>query len=139
MTLFDGGGLELGAGTTTPGKSRLKISGGTAIVTGDWAISAGWGPGATVTAVSGTDSRGTVTITTSAADTPTANPTATLTFKDGTWTVAPFVAAGMNAAGTGVATDIPWTSTATTMILTYDGTPAAVLSRTYILSYVVVG
>jgi hypothetical protein len=60
--------------------------GGTTAATGDWVIT-GWGANATKTAFNGSDSDGTLNITAGTA--PSANPTAALTFKDGTWTNTP--------------------------------------------------
>src|SRR5207244_28108 len=81
---------------------RLKTSGGTALVAGDFTLSAGWGTGATVTGVVGTDQGWTITVT--AAGTPAANPTVSLTFHDGTWTNSPITMTKMTG-GTGVFTN----------------------------------
>lgn len=140
LSIFDGGGVELGSGTTTPGPSRIAFKGGTAEATTDWAASAGWGASATVSAVSGNDSRGTVTVTTNAADTPTANPTVTLTFKDGTWTTAPFAVSCMVSSSTGpINVPVTITTTATTLVIQYNGTPTATSALTYIFAYQVIG
>lgn len=145
ITLASNGRLSISAistsllgGTGTAG--RLTLSGGTAIATTDWALSAGWGANASVTAVSGNDSRGTVTVTTSVLDTPTASPTLTLTFKDGAWVAGPFCVSNMNDASTGLLgsadSSCPNTST---MRITYNGTPTALLAGTYVFNYFVIG
>ncbi len=137
-TMYPDGSLEIGAGTTTLGKSRLGLTGGTAVATTDWALTAGWGAGATISAVTGNDSRGTVTVTTSIADTPALNPTITLTFKDGTWTSAPFAVANMNTASTGLLGAASSSTTATTLVIQFDGTPTALSANTYIFNYIVI-
>lgn len=115
---------------------RVFADQGTSHVNGDWALSAGWGVGSTaVVAASSKDNRFRVTIT--AAGVPAANPTATLTFKDGTFTNAPFAVFGFSG-GTGVIAVPPeWTTTATTLVATYVGTPVA--GQTYILEGVLLG
>lgn len=118
---------------------RFKPKGGTAIATTDWALGAGWGANAMVSAVSGNDQRGTVTVTTSALDTPGANPTLTLTFKDGTWTTAPFAVANLGTTGTGLTGAVEVNTTATTLVLEYVGTPTALVSNTYVFHYHVIG
>ena len=138
FTFGGDGSLELGTGTTNKwGNSRLALTGGTAIATSDWALS-GWGAHAPVSAVSGNDSRGTVTVTTSALDTPSANPTITLTFKDGTWSAAPYAVSGMNDGSTGSVAATGCSTTATTLRITYAGTPLAVTAKTYIFNYQVI-
>lgn len=131
------GNIGLGV-TPGAGKSRLFF-GGTAIATTDVALSGAWGASATVTAVTGTDNRGTITVTTNAADTPTANPLITLTFKDGTWTTVPFVMANMRGTGTGPLAAVACASTATMLTMRYIGTPTALSALTYILNFMVVG
>lgn len=118
-------------------KKRIGVSGGTAVATGDWAAS-GWGASATISAVTGTDHRGTVTVTTNAADTPTANPTLTLTFKDGTWTTAPFAVTSMDDQGSGPLAAAANHQTATTLVITYIGTPTATSAKTYTFNYWVI-
>jgi len=143
-TLADGlvidnyGNASLGAATTT-GKNRLFIPGGTAIAVGDVVLGAGWGANAVVTAVSGNDMRGTITVTTSALDTPLATPSLTLTFKDGTWTSVPLAIANINDQSTGTLAAASCHCTATTLVISYDGTPTALLSRTYVFNYVCLG
>lgn len=112
---------------------RIKASNATAIVAGDFALSAGWGNTATVSAVAtgSKDACGEITVT-SAGTGQAANPTITLTFKDGTWTTAPFPLS-KQVGGSGAIADITETATATTMVLTWNGTPSA--SATYIIRW----
>lgn len=136
---IDAGG-NVGVGTSSmTGTSRLFIGGGTATATTDWAKSAGWGANSTISAVTGNDTRGTVTVTTSNLDTPTANPTVTLTFKNGTFTSTPFSVTNMNDTSTGLLGTADSSTTATTLRITYNGTPTAVLAGTYIFNYYVIG
>lgn len=118
---------------------RVFRSTGTAIATTDVALGAGWGTNAVVSSVTGNDSRGTITVTTSVLDTPGAFPTLTLTFKNGTWTTVPFGMANMNDGSTGLLSDAPCSCTATTLQITYDGTPTALTASTYIFNYFVTG
>jgi hypothetical protein len=114
---------------------RLASSQGTALVAGDFALSAGWGSGAAVSAVTGTDQGFDLTVT--AGTSPTANPTITLTFKDGTWTNAPILLIQQRG-GTGAQpTAINYTPSATAPVITWIGTP--VNTNTYIISVIVMG
>ncbi len=115
--------------------ARLRSTLGTALVAGDFALSAGWGTTASVSAVSGTDQRFRITVT-SAGTGQGANPTITLTFKDGTWTAAPFVAFTRNG-GSQLSITQDWTTTATTLVVTWRGTPVA--AETYTFETVVMG
>lgn len=69
--------------------NRVYYNQGTNLVTGDFALSAGWGSTASITTLSGKDSRFSLEIT-SAGTGQAANPTLTLTFTDGAWPVVPF-------------------------------------------------
>ena len=135
----DNSGNVAFSGTPPTGIGRFALPGGTVETTGDWALTSGWGANATISAVAGNDARGAVRVTTSALDRPGANPVITLTCKDGTWTNTPYPTACMNDEGTGPLAAVAARSTATTLVLTYVGTPTAVLSRTYIFTYHVLG
>jgi hypothetical protein len=116
--------------------NRLKYSLGTATAAGDYALSAGWGNTASVAVATGSnDQRGTITIT-SAGIGQAVNATITLTFKDGTWTTAPFALAKQEG-GTGVISDCTEVASATTLIITFTGLPVA--ASTYIFTYIVLG
>ena len=122
-----------GATQSTTSLHRFAVA-GTALVAGDFALDANWGVGAAVSAVTGTDQAWQITVT--AAGIPGLNPTITLTFTDGTFTNAPICITKMTG-GTGVVTDLTETPTATTNVITFNGTPVAV--STYIISSIVVG
>lgn len=113
---------------------RTKAT-GAALVAGDIALSAGWGATASVSAISGKDQRFRFTITSAGAG-QAANPTATLTFKDGSWNVAPFAVVSRNG-GNQPAVLPTWTTTTTTLVITFPGTPVA--AETYTFEGVVLG
>lgn len=110
---------------------------GTALVGGDWTPSAGWGDTAIITSVTGKDSRGRIQILCNGAGIG-ANPTLTLTFKDGAYAVAPQLvssrgdivapAGGYWAGGIPTTTQAGWT---------FVGLPVA--GNTYVLQYAVIG
>jgi len=117
---------------------RINTTGGTALAAGDFTLSAGWGDTAAVSAVTGTDQGWNITVTCGGAGIA-ANPTITLTFKDGTWTNTPIVISKM-VGGTGTITDLtepPADQTPTTWEITFNGTP--VDTMTYIISGIVMG
>ncbi len=114
---------------------RVKASQGTALGAGDFALSAGWGTTAAVSAVTGTDQGWNITVTANGTGIA-ANPTVTLTFKDGTWTNAPICVSKM-VGGTGAVTQLTEAPAATTNTLTFQGTPVA--ASTYILASVCMG
>lgn len=99
---------------------------GDVLVAGDFALSAGWGATGAVTAAGGTDSAGFLEITAAGAGLAT-NATITLTFADGRWPIAPLALLQRNdvAAPLGSATDITYTTTATTLVITFSGLPVA--------------
>ena len=102
----------------------------------DWALSAGFGSTASVAVVSGSnDQRGRITIT-SAGTGQGANPTATLTFKDGTWGTAPY-AIVCRGGGNQLSVPVSVSCTATTLVITFVGTPVA--AETYTIDYLVEG
>lgn len=110
---------------------------GTAHVAGDYALSAGWGSTATVSAVAARDTGGRVSVTANGAGIG-ANPTVTLTFKDGTWTIAP--ALSLSRGDTVAPTTGFWaltTASATAPVFTFVGTPVA--GSVYVLDFVTMG
>lgn len=112
--------------------NRVRASLGTALVAGDFALSAGWGNTASVGSVSGTDQFCQFTIT-SAGTGQGASPTCILTFKDGTWTSAPIVQVNRQEfANQATMTFTVTTVTATAVTLTFNGTPVA--AETYRLT-----
>lgn len=114
---------------------RLGNAFATTLVAGDFALSAGWGNTATVTAVVGTDQAWTITVTANGTGIA-ANPTVTLTFHDGTWTNAPTAISKM-VGGAGTITALTDAPTATTWVITFNGTPVA--TSTYIISGILIG
>lgn len=126
----DRGGLT----TMTKDVTCRRIhSSGTTVPATSVALS-GFGANATV-AVAGTDMAGTVTVTTNVADTASASPTATLTFADGTFAAAPYAVASFDSTSTGPIQSVLTHTTATTLVLTYNGTPTATAAKTYLFSY----
>lgn len=117
---------------------RYFASGGTASVAGDFALSAGWGTTASVGTITGEDAHLSFVVT-SAGTGQGADPTITYTFKNGTWTNAPWVTCHLNGASTAseLTTAITWTTTATTVVLTFRGTPTA--TRTYTFQIMTIG
>jgi hypothetical protein len=116
----------------------------TALVTADYVLSAGWGTSPTFTAVRGTDQGATFTVTAKA--TVGANPTVTLTFKNGAWAnSAPIVICGRTeivaatgAPATAVSNEfVPTTVSTTQIIFTFNGTPVA--NSTYGCSFICLG
>lgn len=105
--------------------SRFKAN-GTALVAGDFALSAGWGDGpGTVTGVRGTDQFFEF-IVTSVGVGQGASPTITHTPKDGTWTTAPvWICGRQEFANQATVTFTATTQTATSLVLTFNGTPVA--------------
>ena len=123
---------------------RLDAHQGTALATADYVLSAGWGTSPTFTAVRGTDAGAAFTITAKA--TVGANPTVTLTFKNGAWANgAPIVICGRTeiVAATGapaaaVSNEFVVTSVSTTQaVFTFNGTPVA--NSTYGCSFICMG
>jgi hypothetical protein len=106
--------------------ARPGIHQSSPIAVADWAASAGWGSTASITAVASgsTDIGGQVTVQCNGSGIG-ANPTLTLTFRDGAFPVAP-VAVVCRASGAAPATAfLFWGTTTTTLILTFAGTPVA--------------
>lgn len=116
---------------------RLQAKQGTALVAGDFALSAGWGTTATVSNVtSGSrDTRGEITVT-SAGTGQAANPTITLTFKNGAFAAAPFALVARNG-GSQPAVLPTWITLSATLTITFPGTPIA--GQSYLFDFMVMG
>jgi len=118
------------AGITNGVQIRRALNSlGTTLIAGNWALSAGFGSTAAVTInASSKDSRFDINIAVSGTGIA-ANPTATLTFSDGTFATAPIgVVAGWNETdSTGVS--LKWVESTTTLVITFLGTPVA--GKTY--------
>ncbi|HET7434607.1 MAG TPA: hypothetical protein VFN10_07845 [Thermoanaerobaculia bacterium] len=114
---------------------RLLLSEGTAITTADVTLT-GFGSSASVTGVSGDDSRGRIFIS-SAGTGQTANATIAVKIdKDGAWPTAPFVQVARYS-GNQLAVPLTYTVTTTTITITFNGTPVA--GESYAIEYHVVG
>ncbi|KKK94285.1 hypothetical protein LCGC14_2684370, partial [marine sediment metagenome] len=100
------------------------LAAGTALVAGDFALSGGWGTTASIGTITGNDQWFQATIT-SAGTGQGANPTATLTFQDGTWTNAPIAVCQRADRASQTTIEFTWTTTPTTLVLTFEGTPVA--------------
>lgn len=128
------GGLVVTSGNLTATSSdanmrRYKAS-GTALVAGDFALSAGWGSTASVSVTAGSaDDRGQITVT-PAGTGIAANPTITLTYKDGTWTTVPFPIVARQG-GSGASADLATTATVTALVIQFLGTPVSGLSHMF--------
>lgn len=106
---------------------------GTALVAGDFALSAGWGTTASVAVdANSDDTRGQITVTSSGTG-QGANPTITLTFKDGTFTSVPFAIVVRSDHANQPTVTIDYTLTATTLTITFNGTPVA--AETYDIAW----
>jgi hypothetical protein len=110
----------------SPNLQTWRLSGhlATALVSGDFGNS-GWGTSPTFAVTRGTDMAAQVTMT--CGTTPSANPTITLTFKDGTWSTIPVVVA-CRADSAVAPTTAYWAVTAvsaTAVTFTFVGTPTA--------------
>lgn len=121
-------------GRSSIGASRIYTDLGTLPTAGAFALSAGWGTTATLSSVTAgsNDMRGRVTVTSNGTG-QAAAPTVTYTFVNGTFGAAPFFHTRMNG-GTGATQTIFSSSTATTLVMTFNATPVAGL--TYVLEWV---
>jgi hypothetical protein len=120
---------------TNAGLSRLQIA-GTPLVSGDFSVpsAGGWGTGATITNIVGSDSGFQFTIT--AGTSPSIAPTITLTFHDGPWTAINSVSANW-IGGTGNAADVQQSNNLSSITLTYLDLPVA--TKTYTFSVLLSG
>lgn len=112
-------------GLTGVKAQRFRASQATALVAGDFVLSAGWGNTASVGSLRGTDQFHEIVIT-SAGTGQGASPTVTMTYKDGTWTTAPVVGVDRQDFGSqATVTFTVTTQSATQYVLTFNGTPVA--------------
>jgi hypothetical protein len=118
--IFAGG--EAGTVNSAMTQSQRFRASGTALVTGDVALSAGWGTSASVTTVEGSDGAFRIRVVAgTAAWGP--NPTITVTFTDGTWTTTPIVIC-QQTVGTTSTGILQQNVTATGVVITTQFTPA---------------
>jgi hypothetical protein len=122
------------AGTTPV--NRVRANQGTALTTAKVGTLTGWGTTATVSSVSGTDSAGTINISSSGTG-QTINPFFVLTFADGTWTTAPLVMVNRADGFAPVAYCMVDSTTATTVTIGLSGTPVA--GTTYTINFTTIG
>ncbi len=132
-------GLGLAVYREMTSHKRLNANLGLNLVAGDFALSAGWGTTATISAIGGagtsTDARGKFTINSSGTG-QAANPTVTITFKDLAWVTTPVAFVGRN--GGNQPSVLPtWAESATTLVITFPGTPVA--GESYTFQYIVIG
>jgi hypothetical protein len=129
-------GAIVGSTTITAGATSNKVlsgrtsSSGTTLVSGDWAGGGNWGTGGATftTNNNATDDVFSVTVT-AGSGSPGANPTATLTFHDGTWGLTgPQCMGWRNDATSPLPTSAYWYVSAissTSVTFTFAGTPSA--------------
>lgn len=113
--------------------NRLFATGGTPLVAGDFLLT-GWGTGATISSIRGTDTCFVIIVT--AGTTPTISPTIVLTYHDGAWPFAPLSMAQM-ISGSGMVSDINTATSTTQLTMTYDGLPVA--TKTYAIYALSIG
>jgi hypothetical protein len=109
----------------------VRPTAGTALVAGDFALSGGWGVGASVAVATGSmDQRWRITVT--AAGVPGANPTVTLTFRHPPWPTGTRALILRNG-GSGSTLNPTWSGapTTTTLVFTAAGTPVAASTYAY--------
>ena len=112
------------ASTTPPIFSQIWAISGTALITANFSTS-GWGTGASISALTGSQTGFYITIT--AGTTPSVDPTFTLTLPIA-YAHAPLVLAGM-VGGTGAFSDVSINSAVGTVIFTFLGLPVS--GKTY--------
>ncbi len=103
------------------------IGQGTALNAGNFVLT-GWGAGAAISSVQGTDQAWSATIT--AGTTPSVNPAIQVNFHNGVWSTAPICLSKVNG-GTGTITDLTDNPSISNNIITFLGTP--VNGLTYII------
>lgn len=107
---------------------------GTALSSSDFSVGTGWGTGASIGGITGNDSMFEFTVT--AGTSPVVDPTVTLTFHDGPWSVINGIQAKF-VGGTGGVADILPSNTLSAVTLTYMGLPVS--GSTYTISVLVGG
>ncbi len=112
---------------------RIGSQGASALAASDLRLAPDWGSRATVTAIDATDQRGRFTILSEGTG-QAANPTVTLTFKDGPWPKPPFAVIARNGGGQPTVTPL-WTTNATSIVITFPGTPKP--GETYSFEFIV--
>lgn len=116
--------------------TRFRTLGGTALVAADIALSSGWGDTRSVDNIVGTDGAFRFRVVAGAA-TFGANPTITVTFKDGTWTTSPIVLCQQTSGSVSVGFLEQTAVSATAVTFTTAFTPLAL--QTFWFSVLVMG
>lgn len=117
VPVFDLRGTGTISLTATSAQARPTITGGTVLTSGNFTLT-GWGSGATITAIHGSDAAHYFTIT--AGSSPSQSPTVKLTYADGAWGFAPVIDA-LCTTGSGAASDIGVSTLVASYTLTYLG------------------
>ncbi len=104
--------------------ARMDTRQGTAHIAGDWSLSSGFGSTASVSGINATDGGGSVVIA-SAGVGQAANPTATLTFKDGAFSTAVLFVTTRTDTDQPTIQFLHKTSNTTSVQLVFKGTPVA--------------
>jgi hypothetical protein len=118
------------------GSYAARLQGtGTTLTFSDFSnpASTGWGTGATISGITGTDTGFNFTIT--AGTSPSLDPYTTLTFHDGPWSSIQSIIANWGSGG--AASDILTTNTLSSVTMTYLGLPIA--GQSYRMGVVVIG
>jgi len=125
--------LEDIAGVFEGLKVERYRSGGTALVAGDISLVAGpsWGTTATVDTIEGNDQAVTFRVNSTGTG-QAANPQIVITDKDGSWTLGPIVVV-LRSGGSQLSVENTWTRTATALTITFNGTPVAAETFTYVV------
>lgn len=125
-----------GGGASTPNTifNRFRASQGSGLGLSDVGSLTGWGSGASVTGIGGTDSATLIAIASGTG--PSANPTFVLTYKNGAWVAAPVATCTVDGGSATLAACAVATTT-TTATVTFIGTPNA--SSTYKFNLISIG
>jgi hypothetical protein len=113
--------------------NRLLTTLGTPLSSSDFILS-GWGAGATISLITGTDTA--VRFVVTAGSAPSVQPTVTLTYHDGSWLLPPMVISQMSG-GTGAVSDITSSASPTGVTVTYQGLPLN--GQNYIIDILTIG
>ena len=122
-----------GGGGGGSGSAPRFVATGTTLLTSDFILT-GWGAGAVVSVVHGSDGAHRLTIT--AGTSPSVTPDLELVFKDGAWVAAPVILGNM-IGGSGVVSDLNIITTASLYHVTYMGLPVA--GKTYTFDIICLG
>lgn len=135
VSIQDNNGSVEHAYWTWTGRMGMGL-GGTALVAGDFALSSGFGATASVGSITATDVGGVFTVTAAGAGLA-ANPTVTLTFKDGAWPATPKMPLVCRAGGSQRTVPVEVVSiSTTTLVIAFLGTPVA--AETYSIRFIVI-